>query len=246
MKFDLTKVQYSNNDKKRKITIPESLSSELAELIGIIMGDGHVGRYISNKKENRFIHYVIEIYGHSDEERYYTGRVCDLFKEIFNIDLTIYHYKRQKCLRVRVGSKAIYSFFANIIKVPQQKKNVSVPSCIKKSNLLCKAAFLRGLTDTDFCCTIKHKPNPYPVIQGGFSSYSLVKDCSLIFDELGIKVNVQKEKVYHKRTKKYYQSNRLYINGHKRIIKFSDVIGFNNLKKAVKLEKIIKNGPGGI
>ena len=36
-------IKYSGNDIRRGITIPSKLDSELAEIVGIIIGDGHVG-----------------------------------------------------------------------------------------------------------------------------------------------------------------------------------------------------------
>ncbi len=40
--YKSTKDIMSNNGIKRKIVIPKKLSSELAEIIGIAIGDGHV------------------------------------------------------------------------------------------------------------------------------------------------------------------------------------------------------------
>ena len=42
MNFDLSKVELSKNDVRRGITLPILLSKELAEFIGIVIGDGHL------------------------------------------------------------------------------------------------------------------------------------------------------------------------------------------------------------
>lgn len=42
MKFELSQVKYSHYDTKRGIKLPENPSIELAELVGIILGDGHL------------------------------------------------------------------------------------------------------------------------------------------------------------------------------------------------------------
>lgn len=129
---------------------------------------------------------------------------------------------------------AICQFFREIVEIPNNKNNISVPTCIKRSNRSIKAAFLRGLADTDFCLTIKYKPNAYPVIQGGFKSKSLTEECSIIFKELGIENYVRKEEQYYQKRNKTYITHRIYINGFKRIKKYMDLIGFSNPNKSAK------------
>jgi len=41
MKLNISFVEKSNYDVKRRITFPEELTEDLAELIGIVVGDGH-------------------------------------------------------------------------------------------------------------------------------------------------------------------------------------------------------------
>jgi len=55
-------VLYSYRDKKREIKIPTILTPNLAELMGIIVGDGHI-RFIENSK------YDIHIYGDMNEDK---------------------------------------------------------------------------------------------------------------------------------------------------------------------------------
>ena len=57
-----------------------NLNPELAELCGIITGDGHLNRYISNKRTS----YCIEIAGNKTEEIDYFDYISNLFYDLFN------------------------------------------------------------------------------------------------------------------------------------------------------------------
>jgi len=238
MKFDLTKIQYSHWDKKRNITIPKELTPELAELIGIMVGDGHIGKYIKKGENYQYVHYETEIYGNSDELEYYENYVNPIFKKCFNIPLRIRVLTTEKSVIARVSSKAIYFFFSKIIGIPQVKDKLGVPYCIQNSKDIMKINFLRGYADADFCFTVKYKPNAYPVIQGSSKSKQLILDCSKILIDLGIENNTLAERPYHKRTEKYYPCSRIYINGRKRTSKYLNLIGFSNKMKLKRINEI--------
>lgn len=74
-------IEMSKNDKKRKIIIPKKITAELAEIIGIIIGDGHVGEYINKTGERKFTHYTLEIDGNIIDENYYNYHVNHIVKQ---------------------------------------------------------------------------------------------------------------------------------------------------------------------
>jgi len=51
MKFDLSNIELSYNDIRKNLTLPIKPSKELAEFIGILIGDGYIGYY--EKYNNR-------------------------------------------------------------------------------------------------------------------------------------------------------------------------------------------------
>ncbi|MBI4894896.1 MAG: hypothetical protein HY831_00225 [Candidatus Aenigmarchaeota archaeon] len=51
MNLDLSNVEFSKNDLRRRIRIPEILSEELAEDVGFHIGDGYM-RSRKNKNDN--------------------------------------------------------------------------------------------------------------------------------------------------------------------------------------------------
>jgi len=244
MEFDLSKIMFSKNDLKSNIKIPKILSKELAEFVGIMIGDGHVGKHRSRSGNYSSEHYQIRIGGNIRDKKYYTTYVNNLFVKLFNIQFTFYHSTCDNTLISRKESKSIYYFLSEIMNIPQRKDNVAIPNCILFSTKEIKSAFLRGLADADFCLTIKSRIN-YPVINGTSKSGILIKQCSQILYELGIENNIQHEINYYKKRDRAYNRYRVYINGHSRVRKFLDIIGFSNPIKIQKYRDFLekKNAP---
>ena len=76
MKFDLSKVKISYVDRKEGLTLPQETSVELAEFIGILAGDGHVGHHTD-------YHHSVEISGHKiDDIEYKLERFLERLEKI--------------------------------------------------------------------------------------------------------------------------------------------------------------------
>ena len=71
MKFDLSEIEKSKNDEKAHIIIPNCMTTQLAEFIGIMIGDGHVGR--------EGYHQSLRIAGNINDISYYETYVQWLF-----------------------------------------------------------------------------------------------------------------------------------------------------------------------
>lgn len=84
MHFDISNIDYNHQDRKRGITLPISLSLELAEFIGIVIGDGSL-KVLQHRKS-----YEIAIAGDSRlDYEYHTKRINNLIKGLFNIYLKL-------------------------------------------------------------------------------------------------------------------------------------------------------------
>ncbi|MBI2581935.1 hypothetical protein HYV87_02275 [Candidatus Woesearchaeota archaeon] len=239
MKLDLSKLQISNQDRSRSITFPDQLTPELAELIGIMIGDGHIGRY---KTEN-YTHYEIFINGNIRDKDYYENYVNPLIFKLFNIKFNIRLLPNENGIVLRKDSKGIYSFLSEVIGIPSRKDNVSVPACILDGSKEIKSSFLRGYSDADFCLMLKRKPKIYPIIQGTSKSKIAMIQCGKILEEFGIKNSVREEKEYYAKRKATYTKHRIFIYGIFQVNSFMEQIGFSNPKK---YEKYKKSGPEGI
>lgn len=132
---------YRNCNLRKIIKIPQQ-SPELAEFIGIFLGDGGV----SNASQ-------ITITFNKSNDRGYARKVKKIIENLFDIKPLIYKLsssKSKNVIRLVASSANMVDFFEkNGIKKGNKVRNqVDVPSWIKK-NLEFSKSCLRGLVDTD-------------------------------------------------------------------------------------------------
>ncbi|MFA6269577.1 MAG: LAGLIDADG family homing endonuclease [archaeon] len=173
--FDLSKIILSLYDTKKGITLPNKLTPELAEEIGIHLGDGTL-----STNDNYF-----SVRGGYNEETYYTSFVLPLYKQLYNISPPL--LKRWDACGFEASSKAIKEFKTKVIGIITGIKTyrITVPNCIVDSQdkrIYC--AFLRGLFDTDGCYYYDKKKQ-YCVISLCIKSKELIKKVNQILQSLG-------------------------------------------------------------
>ena len=131
-------------------------SSELAESIGIMLGDG--------SSLMRGGYYYVRISGHSEDERdYRLHHVSPLFSRLFEVRFNLSIHKTAKELTLTKGSKDLVYTLKHWGFPPGNKKrnNVRIPSWIFESQEYLKAC-VRGLIDTDgSVCPITGRKYPY-------------------------------------------------------------------------------------
>ena len=209
------------------------MSEDLAEFLGIMVGDGHLGKY--REPQN-----TIVICGNIRDKKYYENYVNDMILRLFNIKFNYTFQKSRNAILLRKNSKAIFYFLTEVIGLPTNRKDsIEIPNHILSDAKKIKISFLRGLVDADFCLIAKFKPNLYPVIQASFKSKRLVDQCSGLFNELGIKNSVQTERIYYSKRNKTYIGQRIYLNGWKRVEKYVNIVGFSKHHNNDKYEKTI-------
>jgi len=234
MKLDISKVEFSNSDIKRKIKVPERLTVELCEIVGIIAGDGCL-----YKRKNR---YEIYIYGNSiDDIKYHKEIVKNLFKEVFNLEPKIHKIKDTNAIRTRIDSKAIFVFFNKVLCIPygNKVKNLGVQNNILTSKKSIYP-YLRGLADTDFGIKFKKrndvKPSlyKYPIIYGNFASKEFAEQLSRLIKKIGFNNHIERNKRNNLKTGKYYESFSINIIGKENLKTWMKKIGFNNRRHLTK------------
>lgn len=119
-----SRIEFSNYDVQSQLIIPDKLTPDLAEFIGIIIGDGHVALYKSCKPGNSFSHYEIKVCGNLRDKRYYESFVQNLFIKLFNTKVTLIASKHNNSFIVSKNSKAIHSLLARVMNIPPKKDNV--------------------------------------------------------------------------------------------------------------------------
>lgn len=210
------------------------ITEELAELCGIIAGDGHI--HIDKKRGD----YRIDISGGYKEIKYYKY-VASTFKDIFQKEPKI-DYKNDG-IKLRIHSKEIVNSFLKI-GLPAGRKSgiIRIPLRILKNKKL-SAAFLRGLADTDFSICFKkggRKTNSYPRVKIGLASKDMIEDIKKILDRLEIgHCSYNNRRTTNFGTFDHYHID---INGRKNFKIWMQNIGFKNDKHLEKIEFWKKNG----
>lgn len=162
-------------------------SEELAEFVGIVIGDGG----ISKRQLTVTLH-------HKDDKKY-TEFVVNLIKKLFSVKPSIYHNYKNSVNNIVVSRSELVKFCAEKLglKIGNKiKQQVDIPDWIKKNKKF-QVACLRGLIDTDGSIIIhkyKSKNKFYSYKKIGFTtkSYPLLKSASNILDRLGIKYGISK------------------------------------------------------
>ena len=148
----------------KPITIPRH-SALLAELIGILMGDGHVGLYQTSVVTNSETDYQHALF------------IKALFEDLFNIQAKVSNKRDEKACTITVSSKSVCNFFVGQ-GIPQGNKitlGVHIPDWIQEKSLYRKA-FIRGLFDTDGCVyldTHHHGEKVYKNLGMAFANQSI-------------------------------------------------------------------------
>ncbi len=206
------------------------MNPELAEICGIIAGDGHLSRYISPKRT----HYKISIFGHREDDREYFSYVQKLFFRNLGKELRL--KERENHIELRVNSKKILEKFENIgIPVGNKSGIVKIPESIKK-DLNLSLNFIRGVADTDFSLIFRKRKTikSWPRITADIKSKQLIYDICEILRIVDIKVAgpYTRNRV---RNESPYTAYQIDINGHENFQKWMKLIGFRNKKHRIKI-----------
>ena len=247
MNFKLEKVEMSPRDIGRGVILPKKLTKELSEMIGIIVGDGHLGLYPGiTKKGHKFIRSDITVSGNIKEKEY-LEYVMRLFRELFNLSMYYGKDTPPGGVRIRAHSKGIIQFFNKICEIPLNRKHdiVRIPDIIKNSSIENKCSFLRGLADTDFSVVFRNKTKlgyTYPAITACFKSKFLIEDLEELYTEFGYPYYVRYGEVRPDKRFGPTIRNSVCLNGKKNFEKWLKEIGFSNPKFQRKVKKWQKDG----
>jgi len=173
----------------KEIRIPFLLNNLLSFFTATIIGDGHLKK---SKQRTSIELSNIELIK-------YIQKVC---KELFNREFKIHSVKpregRKQTYYIAMDSKAIHSLLNKVFEIQIGKKSniVYIPSLIKKSSDSIKSSFLMGIMFTEG----GNRRRGYGL---STSSKKLWEDLTKMFNELGIKVFLDKW-IYKKYNKEYY------------------------------------------
>lgn len=215
------------------------MNKELAELVGILIGDGYI--YCKNN------HYQVGVVGHPVTDKEYFEKIRRLIRKVWNKEVKI--RERFRGLRLTFSSKSIVMELINDIGLPYghgKGKKVTIPTKIFNDWNLARHT-IRGIVDTDGSIFTSNKPGSpnYPSIEITTTSKELALQLKSLLTNKGFRVaNIWS-----------YQSKlgtcptyRVPLNGYKNVEMWLNEIGFTNPYKLNRAKEIInrKNGTTGI
>ena len=221
-KFCSVKCRRNSFLKKSKNYI---LNNDIAELVGVIIGDGCIAKNGLKRKD-----YKIFISGNPIEDKIYMKKYLPhLIKKCLN--------KRYKSRLASNGALIInfqneaFRLFLKKLGIKERKaKNVKIPKQILKNKSLL-ARCIRGIADTDFTLifTKKHtNRNIYPRITGQFASFRLVKDLEKALRGMGFTLNTRYNMKRQDKRGFSWTINQVNLEGPNNLKRWLKLIGFSN------------------
>lgn len=194
-------------------------SEDMAELLGILFGDGHLS------------HYQMSVTTNSETDKEHIFFVKKLIEKLLGAKVTIRKKLNQKALVAVVSSRDIVVYF-KILGMPvgnKLKNGLQAPSWIFKSPSYRKG-FIRGLFDTDGCLYLdshKIKNKKYHYVGWTITSYAgtLRNDVVEILREFGL----------HPTSTGSQKS--VYLRKQADIIRYFKIIGSHNSKHLNRYKK---------
>ncbi|MFH1399754.1 MAG: LAGLIDADG family homing endonuclease [Candidatus Woesearchaeota archaeon] len=159
---------------------------QIAELCGIILGDGHV-----HKEANR-----ITITGSLNDKDYHRKIVAQLFMANFSVKPIYFEQREKNAHYIQVESKQLLGYFLSLGLKRAAKINPEIPIFIF-NNPLYMSCFIRGLFDTDGCLKFSKMTSElayYPRIRIAAKESKMAREIGLLLDKLGFNFSLWKDK----------------------------------------------------
>lgn len=124
---------------------PLEPSSDLSELIGVVLGDGYIGKFPRTE--------VLSIFSNSNNQGF-IKRYARLIKKIFRKEPSLFK-KKSNCIKIGIYQKYI-SKRLNIPAGARKNKKIKIPQWILREKRYL-VRYLRGLYEAEGCFCV-HKP----------------------------------------------------------------------------------------
>lgn len=166
-----------------------ALNQNYAELVGLILGDGHIDKHSRDRGDRHITSYYVSVTLH-DEEIGLIRDTIGLFSQCLEKSPNIENIKSAKAITLRVYGKEIVAALeeTGLGAGNKVEKQVSVPEWIKRGDEELKTACLRGLVDTDGSVYVRSEDG-YRVVHFKNRSNPLLNDFSKLCEDIGVKVS---------------------------------------------------------
>lgn len=203
------------NKQKKKITIPKN-NEDVSEILGVILGDGHLERKTLTITGNC---YEIEHYNYLKKK----------IKEIFGLNAVISKIKKQNSIQLKIHSVELIKFLiSNSFVLGNKIKNKeSLPKWIFEKEEFIHGT-LRGLFDTDGGIYQKQKGYKRAIIEFQTNSLFIRNDIYDMLKKIGF--NPSKS------------SGNIRIQNQDEVKRFISIIGCANPKNVIRCRYFIERG----
>lgn len=175
-------------------------NGNLAELIGVILGDGHIRKFPRTEE--------LSIFSNSNNPKF-IKRYSKFVQKIFNHNPAVANHGNKNCTRIRIYQKNIASRL-NIPYSPRKFLHIKIPVWILKNNKFV-VRYLRGLYEAEGCYCV-HKPTSTYKVFFSNTNTSILDNVFRLVKKLGFHP--------HKDT------SRIQISRKKEVFKFLNLIQF--------------------
>ncbi len=202
----------THRQRPRKLLIKQH-SSNLAEAIGIILGDGSL---YNNKKHG--INQLV-VTGHIKNDQIYLSKfVKPLFENLFNLKFSIKKDNKKHVIRIYSQKKdVLYTLEKLGIPIGNKIKNdVGIPNWIFSSKDFVKSC-IRGIVDTD--------GSVFPITGRNYTYVEITSACKNLRKSID-----QSMKIIGLKTSKWTKNGtpKIYIANKRDISRYYNEVGFNN------------------
>jgi DNA-binding XRE family transcriptional regulator len=188
-------------------------SEQLAEFVGIMLGDGGISKY------------QITVTLHDKDDLEYSKLVLKIIKKLFGINPSVYHDEKDSVNTIVISRSTLIKFLTDKIglKIGNKiKQQVDIPDWVKKNKKF-KVACLRGLMDTDGCLVL-HK---YKVRDKEYC-YKKLEFCSASKPLVKSVINILKE--FDFRPRLSHNGKNVWIDNKNEVKRYFKIINSNNPK----------------
>lgn len=204
------------------------MEEKLAELVGILLGDGSINVYQRRDRPGK--QYRIKVTLNSEKDREYANYVSSLFRDVFGEVPRQYHRKGEKTLDLIIRKrKVVQGLLRHGLVLSPKWKRAVVPKKFMRRKLI--RFVLRGYMDTDGCISVfDNNGTEYPRIEMKICPSPMQQQLVRAIDSVGIKARINRldrGKI------------RIMVSGTKKLIQWEKTIGFSNPRNGKIAEKII-------
>ncbi len=208
-----------SSDRMKKVTLPTKMSSDLAEEIGIHIGDGS----LSIRPKYRHYDYFVCLGIH---EKDYMKHVLQLIQSLYRIKVKPIERTKDSSLIATISSKKLTLWKLSLGLPSGDKGQINIPKSVLDSKFILDC--VRGIFDTDGSLTFKKKYKDvhyYPVIKITSKSKILISQIYDITFKLGFTVYTYFDERMKSSTGTISTEHSLFISGNKSLEMWMDLIG---------------------